>query len=61
MGGFNPARDLAPRLFSSLVGWGDLPFTLNGIGWLTVYVIAPIAGALCGGFVNKILPANDLQ
>lgn len=56
MGGFNPARDLAPRLFSSLAGWGSLPFDLNGSGWLVVYVIAPIAGALTGGLINKALP-----
>ena len=58
MGGFNPARDLSPRLFSSLAGWGHLPFTLNGIGWLTVYVLAPIGGGLCGGWINQLLPAN---
>ena len=26
---FNPARDLAPRLFSSLAGWGGVPFQVN--------------------------------
>lgn len=45
---FNPARDLAPRLFSSLAGWGSVPFSANGIGWLTVYVIAPLLGAIAG-------------
>ncbi len=48
---FNPARDLAPRIFSSLVGWGKVPFTTNGIGWLTVYILAPILGALLGGLI----------
>ncbi len=52
-GGFNPARDLAPRLFSSLVGWGTVPFSTNGHGWLTVYVIAPILGGLLGGGIAK--------
>ena len=33
---FNPARDFAPRVFSALAGWGVLPFTVNGLGWLTV-------------------------
>jgi len=55
MGGFNPARDLAPRIFSSLVGWGNLPFSINGYGWLTVYVIAPILGALLGGLGHRLL------
>lgn len=51
MAGFNPARDLAPRVFSSLVGWGSLPFTVNGIGWLTVYVLAPCGGAFLGAVI----------
>jgi glycerol uptake facilitator protein len=49
MAAFNPARDLAPRLFSLLAGWGAVPFSANGLGWLTVYVIAPILGAIAGG------------
>lgn len=48
---FNPARDLAPRIFCSLVGWGKVPFSANGIGWLTVYILAPILGALLGGLI----------
>jgi glycerol uptake facilitator protein len=46
---FNPARDLAPRVFSSLAGWGAVPFQVNGIGWLTVYILAPLLGGLLGG------------
>jgi len=46
--GFNPARDLAPRIFSSLVGWKDIPFSTNGAGWWAVYVVAPCIGAVCG-------------
>ena len=53
MAGFNPARDLGPRLFSSLVGWKEIPFTANGLGWLTVYVIAPICGAIAGGAIYR--------
>ncbi len=48
---FNPARDLAPRIFSSLVGWGRVPFTANGSGWFTVYILAPVIGALIGGWI----------
>jgi glycerol uptake facilitator len=46
---FNPARDLAPRIFSALAGWGRVPFTTNGHGWWTVYIVAPLSGALAGG------------
>lgn len=50
---FNPARDLSPRLFSSLAGWGAIPFQVNGWGWLTVYVLAPIFGGLLGGGIYR--------
>jgi glycerol uptake facilitator protein len=46
---FNPARDLGPRLFAFLAGWGTvaLPGT-RGTGFLTVYIVAPIVGAITG-------------
>ena len=50
---FNPARDLAPRIFSALVGWRTLPFEVNGFGWLTVFVIAPLLGGLIGGALYR--------
>jgi glycerol uptake facilitator protein len=54
MAAFNPARDLAPRIFSALAGWGSVPFTANGWGWLSVYVLAPICGAVAGGAVYRL-------
>lgn len=51
---FNPARDLAPRLFSVLAGWGAVPFRVNGLGWLTVYIIAPLLGGVLGGGLYKL-------
>jgi glycerol uptake facilitator protein len=50
----NPARDFGPRIFSSLAGWRSVPFTANGSGWLTVYIIAPIVGGLLGGGIYRI-------
>ena len=58
-GGFNPARDLAPRIFSTLAGWGNIPFSANGIGWLTVYIVSPCVGALIGGFIASKLVYGD--
>jgi len=52
---FNPARDLGPRLFSSWAGWGSLPFTANGWGWLTVYILAPVLGGFLGGAIYTLL------
>jgi glycerol uptake facilitator protein len=51
---FNPARDLAPRVFSSLAGWGGVPFSANGTGWWSVYIVAPIVGGLLGGAVYRL-------
>lgn len=51
MAGFNPARDLSPRIFSALAGWGSVPFTANGIGWLTVYLLSPYLGAIVGAII----------
>lgn len=47
---FNPARDFGPRLFASLAGWGRIALPgQDSWSWLTVYIIAPILGAVCGG------------
>jgi glycerol uptake facilitator protein len=50
--GFNPARDFGPRLFAFFAGWGKeaIPGP-NGIGFLTVYILAPCCGSLLGGTI----------
>ena len=58
MASFNPARDLAPRVFSALAGWGRVPFQVNGTGWLTVYLVAPVIGGLLGGATYRLLFRN---
>ncbi|MCX6907797.1 MAG: aquaporin, partial [Verrucomicrobia bacterium] len=50
---FNPARDFAPRVFSSLAGWGGVPFQTNGHGWFTVYILAPLLGGVLGGGIYR--------
>ena len=47
--GLNPARDLAPRLFSYLAGWKDVTMPAD-FGAITVYVLAPILGAITAAF-----------
>ena len=51
---FNPARDLAPRIWSALAGWGTVPFAANGWGWLTVYVLAPLVGGQAAALAYRI-------
>jgi glycerol uptake facilitator protein len=54
---FNPARDFGPRLFAFLAGWGPIALPgPRGAGFLTVYILAPIAGAIIGaGLYSRIL------
>ena len=54
--GLNPARDFAPRLFSFIAGWGKTVFTTpDSLGWLAVYIVAPILGGIGAVAINKNL------
>ncbi len=55
---FNPARDFAPRLVAAMAGWGQIALPLGkDWGWLTVYIVAPSLGAVCGGGCYKKIVA----
>ncbi|XP_003784427.1 aquaporin-9 [Otolemur garnettii] len=50
----NPARDLSPRLFTALAGWGFEVFTAgNNFWWIPV--VGPLVGAAIGGFIYVLL------
>ncbi|MBL4574622.1 MAG: aquaporin family protein [Opitutaceae bacterium] len=51
--GLNPARDLAPRIFSMFAGWGQAAFPDDHYGFLTVYVLAPIGGGILAALLFK--------
>jgi glycerol uptake facilitator protein len=58
--GFNPFRDLGPRLVSYFMGWKNTAFNLPNFSFFTVYILAPIIGSVIGtllfkSFVIKIL------
>jgi MIP family channel proteins len=49
----NPARDLAPRTFTAIAGWGSGVFSA-GNGWWWVPVVAPCVGGVLGGWVYDL-------
>jgi len=49
--GINPARDLGPRIFTAMVGYGSEVFTFRNHYWLWCPVMAPFLGALFGALV----------
>jgi MIP family channel proteins len=53
----NPARDLGPRVFTFLAGWGPEVFRA-GHGWWWVPLVAPPVGAVLGGFLYDLLVAR---
>lgn len=61
--GFNPARDFGPRLFAAIAGWKEIALPgYIGIGFLTVYITAPILGAITGGALyDRVLRSNLLS
>lgn len=50
----NPARDLGPRVFTWLAGWGTQVFTAHD-SWWWVPVVGPLCGAVVGGLVYDLL------
>lgn len=49
----NPARDLGPRLFTFMAGWGGDVFRA-GNGWWWVPLVAPPIGGIVGGFAYDV-------
>ncbi|KAL1429984.1 hypothetical protein MTO96_015476 [Rhipicephalus appendiculatus] len=50
----NPARDLAPRLFTLMAGWGPETFTLRGGNYVWVPLLGPHIGGILGVWLYKV-------
>ncbi|XP_074526180.1 aquaporin-3-like [Halichoeres trimaculatus] len=50
----NPARDLGPRLFTAIAGWGSDVFTARK-GWFLVPVFAPFLGTIIGVMIYQLM------
>lgn len=50
----NPARDLGPRLFTAIAGWGTTPFTAANY-WFWIPWILPHLGAMVGVVVYMVI------
>lgn len=59
----NPARDLGPRLFCYLFGWGNSALPSPGNYWW-IPIVAPLVGGVLGGgayqiLIHQFLPARN--
>ncbi|XP_030047752.1 aquaporin-7 [Microcaecilia unicolor] len=56
----NPARDLPPRIFTAIAGWGVEVFRAGNY-WCWIPVVAPLAGSITGAFIYKLVIALHNQ
>jgi len=56
----NPARDLGPRLFTFVAGWGGDVFRA-GNGWWWVPIVAPCVGGVAGGWAYDFFVGSRFQ
>jgi glycerol uptake facilitator protein len=54
--GFNPTRDLGPRLIAYFAGWGPVAIPGPSGGFFTVYILGPLVGGTFSALLfSKVL------
>ncbi|KAI6190945.1 hypothetical protein M3Y97_00173700 [Aphelenchoides bicaudatus] len=56
----NPARDFGPRLLTLTVGYGWGVISFNNYKWFWIPILAPMVGAVFGGYAYKFLLGDYL-
>ncbi|XP_028827695.1 aquaporin-3b [Denticeps clupeoides] len=56
----NPARDLGPRIFTAIAGWGSAVFTAKDY-WFFVPIFAPFIGTLVGVLVYQLMVGYHVE
>uniref|UniRef100_A0A8C2D2I9 Aquaporin-3 n=2 Tax=Cyprinus carpio TaxID=7962 RepID=A0A8C2D2I9_CYPCA len=56
----NPARDLGPRIFTAIAGWGSEVFSANSY-WSFVPIFAPFIGAMLGVMVYQLMVGYHVE
>lgn len=58
---FNPARDFGPRLVACFAGWKTIAIPGPRGGFFSVYILAPVVGAVTGASLYEVLVGLGLK
>lgn len=53
--GLNPARDIMPRIWACIVGWGPIAFGSNAFETIVVYVVGPLVGGILAALMYNFV------
>ena len=54
--GLNPARDMMPRIWACIVGWGTIAFGSNAFETCMVYIVGPLVGGVLAWLRAGLFP-----